>query len=100
VWVQAAPMQGYLLRMLGSGGALYELYSAVLDEPDLTAMERSDYVVLQSTADTWPGFCDKWDAVHKPPLNPAQLLGVSFGASPDQVSRCLVLACKLRCDLD
>ena len=94
--MQAVPMQEYLLRMLGSGGALYELYSAVLAEPDLTAEERVDYHALRSTADTLPGLCEQWDATHKPPLNPAQLLGVSFAASPEQVSLYLVLACKLR----
>ena len=93
--VQAVQMQGYLLSMLGSGGALYELYSAVLAEPDITAEEREDYRVLQAAADTLPGLCEPWDATHKPSLNPAQLLGVSFGATPEQVSVCLVLACKL-----
>ena len=80
--VQAVQMQGYLLSMLGSGGALYELYSAVLAEPDITAEEREDYRVLQAAADTLPGLCEPWDATHKP----------SCGA---QVSVCLVLACKL-----
>ncbi len=93
--VQAVPMQAYLLSMLGSGGALYELYSAVLDEPDITTEERMDYNALRFTADTLPGLCQQCDATHKPPLNPAQLLGVSFGATPEQVSLCLVLACKL-----
>ena len=95
VCLQAVQMQAYLLRMLGSGGALYELYSGVLTEPGLTIEELVDYSALQSTADTMPAFCDKWDAMHKPPLNPAQLLGVSFDASREQVSLCLVLACKL-----
>lgn len=43
--MQVVQMQAYLLRMLGSGGALYQLHSAVLAEPDLTAM---DYIMLQS----------------------------------------------------
>ena len=93
--VQAVPMQAYLLSMLGSGGALYELYSAVLDEPDITAEERVDFTALRFTADTLPGLCELCDAAHKPPLNPAQLLGVTFNATPEQVSLCLVLACKL-----
>ena len=93
--VQAVPMQAYLLSMLGSGGALYELYSAVLDEPDITAEEREDYTALRFTADTLPGLCELCDAAHKPPLNPAQLLGVTFDATPEQVSLCLVLECKL-----
>jgi len=84
--VQAVPMQAYLLSMLGSGGALYELYSAVLAEPDITAEERMDYDALRSAADTLPGLCEQWDAAHKPPLNPAQLLGVTFDATPEQVS--------------
>ncbi len=88
-------MQAYLLSMLGSGGALYELYSAVLDEPDITAEERVDFTALRFTADTLPGLCELCDAAHKPPLNPAQLLGVTFNATPEQVSLCLVLACKL-----
>ena len=87
-------MQAYLLSMLGSGGALYELYSAVLGRA-ITAEERMDYDALRSAADTLPGLCEQWDAAHKPPLNPAQLLGVTFNATPEQVSLCLVLACKL-----
>ncbi|DBA95050.1 TPA: hypothetical protein ACH3X1_002563 [Trebouxia sp. C0004] len=66
------------------GGALYELYSGVLTEPDLTAEELVDYTGLQAVADTLPGLCGKFDAMHKPPLNPAQLLGVSFDASHEQ----------------
>ncbi|DBA85409.1 TPA: hypothetical protein ACH3X2_006087 [Trebouxia sp. C0005] len=87
-WRKAVEMQAYLLRMLGSGGALYDLYSALLTEPDLTAEELVDYSALQAAADTLPlpGLCDKWDAMHKPPLNPAQLLGVSFDATPEQVN--------------
>ncbi|KAL0042394.1 hypothetical protein WJX77_011151 [Trebouxia sp. C0004] len=85
-WRQAVRMQACLLSMLGSGGALYELYSGVLTEPDLTAEEMVDYSALQSAADTLPWFCDNWDAMRKPPLNPAQLLGVTFGATPDQVT--------------
>ena len=92
-------MQEYLLRMLGSGGALYELYSAVLAEPDLTAEERVDYHALRSTADTWPGFCDKWDAMHKPPLNPAYLLGVAFTASREEVRLRQMLRCLSSCVL-
>ncbi len=88
-------MQAYLLSMLGPGGALYELYSAVLTEPDLTAQELVDYSALQSAADILPALCDESDTPFKPALNPAQLLGVSFGATPEQVSLCLVLACKL-----
>ncbi|KAL0030445.1 hypothetical protein WJX79_005663 [Trebouxia sp. C0005] len=43
-----------------------------------------------------PGLCDTWDAMHKPPLNPAQLLGVTFDATPEQVSSArnkLTVAC-------
>ena len=84
--VQAVPMQAYLLSMLGSGGALYELYSDVLTEPDITAEECVDYNALRAAADTLPGLCELCDAAHKPPLNPAQLLGVTFNATPEQVS--------------
>ncbi|KAA6416785.1 MAG: hypothetical protein FRX49_13235 [Trebouxia sp. A1-2] len=95
---KAVEMQAYLLRMLGSGGALYDLYSAVLTEPDLTAEELVDYSALQAAADPLPlpGLCDTWDAMHKPPLNPAQLLGVTFDATPEQVSSArnkLTVAC-------
>ena len=96
VCMQAVPMQAYLLGMLGSGGALYELYGAVQEEPDLTdPMEMVDYTALQSAADILPALCDKSDAQCKPALNPAQLLGVSFAATPEQVSLFLVAASKL-----
>jgi len=95
VYLQAVQMQAYLLRMLGSGGALYELYSSVCLEPDCTAEEIVDYTVYREGADLVPDFCDGSDTLCKPPLNPAQFLGVSFDASCQQVSLCLVLACKL-----
>lgn len=78
-------MQEHLLRMLGSGGALYELYSAVLDEPGLTEEEQVEYTALKSAADPLPAFCNQWDAGNKPPLNPAQLLGVDFTSSREDV---------------
>lgn len=93
--VQAVKMQEHLLRMLGSGGALYELYSAVLDEPGLTEEEQVEYTALKSAADPLPSFCKKWDAGNKPPLNPAQLLGVDFTSSREEVRLRQMLQCLL-----
>ncbi|KAA6422315.1 MAG: hypothetical protein FRX49_07785 [Trebouxia sp. A1-2] len=81
--------QAYLAEDVGvREGAGMTCTAPVLTEPDLTAEELVDYSALQAAADTLPlpGICDKWDAMHKPPLNPAQLLGVSFDATPEQVN--------------
>ncbi len=97
--VQAVKMQEHLLRMLGSGGALYELYSAVLDEPCVTEQEQVEYTALKSAADPLPAFCNQWDAGNKPPLNPAQLLGVDFTSSREEMSLRQTLQCLPSCFL-
>ena len=95
--VQAVKMQTYMLSLLGSGGALYELYGAVLTELDLTAEEQVHYRALQSAADPIPAFCNQWDAMDKPPLNPALLLGVAFDTGREEVRLRQMLQCLPSC---
>ncbi len=89
--VQAVQLQATVLRSLASGGALQDLYSTVLKEPDMTTDELVDYSAYLAGADLVPPYCDRWDTASKPPWNPAQFLGLTFEASIQQVS----LACSM-----
>ena len=79
-------MQATALRDLGSGDTLKELYESVFSEPDLTDGERADYSQLLAGADPIPCCCAASDLYSRPHCNPAQLLGLTFGASDAQVS--------------